>query len=137
MARPTTVKGLSERTGASFIDLLLPCNFCSRFLTNIEKAFFDLSPFQLVWRNDCVYGCCQKCIRDCALLEESFYFEKFLSESELEELWTRSKVIVRCHRCMKSLTEIEKNSCKFEKIIRLVRGQYRGLCDLCRLSVEG
>lgn len=136
MARPTTVKGLCRATGAAFVDFLLPCTFCSRFLTNLEKCLFDAWPLQLQWKDGCVFGCCQKCIRQCGYLERTCYFQRQLSETEVQNLEGQlTESLVRCQGCLKTLQLPEKKVCCAAKDLNVIRGQVRGYCDLCRLAV--
>jgi len=135
MARPTTVKGLCEETGAAFVDFLLPCTFCYRFLTNVEKSLFDAWPLELRWKDGCVYGCCQKCIRHCGYLERTCYFQRQLLDSEVQHLEQNLReCLVRCQGCLKTLNEPEKQRCCTAKCFDVIRGQVRGYCDLCRLE---
>ncbi|ABA61871.1 E6 [Uncia uncia papillomavirus 1] len=137
MARPSTVKGLCAATGAAFSDLLLPCTFCLRFLTAVEKGFFDACPLQLQWKKNCAYGCCLSCLRKCALLEHNVYYERKLSDSERVVLGQRvDEFSVRCGSCMKLLEASEKLRCCSENKLDVVRGRVRGVCGLCRLAVE-
>ncbi|AAX86619.1 E6 protein [Puma concolor papillomavirus 1] len=137
MARPSSVQGLCEATGAKFSDLLLPCTFCLRFLTSVEKALFDAFPLQLRWKGRCAFGCCQGCIRLCAQIERRFYYERKVTETELCGLLDHPEAAcVRCGFCMRRLGTCDKVRCCFENDLDVVRGQVRGRCGLCRLSVE-
>lgn len=133
MDQPATVKGLCEKLKTPFVDLLLPCTFCSRFLTNLEKALFDYAPLQLQWKHGNAFGCCQSCIRTCGYLEKKLFTDRLLTEHECEELGCR---MVRCGGCMKLLTSPEKDRSRREGCLWLARGQCRGYCDLCRLFTE-
>lgn len=132
-SRPLTVKGLSLQLGISFTDLLIPCCFCQRFLTNVEKSLCDSAPFNLRWKDECVFGCCQSCIRHCGRLEQACYFERQLSETEVKNL-DLNLFWIRCQWCMRTLTLQEKQICGAEQSLSLVRGRVRGRCGLCRLS---
>nr|AYE19139.1 E6 [Acinonyx jubatus papillomavirus type 1]AYE19142.1 E6 [Acinonyx jubatus papillomavirus type 1]AYE19145.1 E6 [Acinonyx jubatus papillomavirus type 1]AYE19148.1 E6 [Acinonyx jubatus papillomavirus type 1]AYE19151.1 E6 [Acinonyx jubatus papillomavirus type 1] len=137
MARPSSVQGLCAVTGASFPDFLLPCHFCLRFLTCVEKALFDACPLQLQWRDNCAYGCCQSCIRHCAFVERSKYFERKVTEAEACSLLESiDDFLVRCGFCMRTLGPGEKIRCCFGNDLNVIRGQVRGVCGLCRLSTE-
>lgn len=134
MALPTTVKGYSEAFNVPFVDCLIACKFCLRFLTNLEKAAFDAAPFLLQWTDGCVRGCCQQCIRKCGYLEKAIYFERQVQKQELEKILTQlTEVLVRCQICMRALTVPEKRLCCSEESLIRVRGRVRGLCALCRL----
>ncbi|AAX86612.1 E6 protein [Lynx rufus papillomavirus 1] len=137
MARPSSVQGLSAATGAAFTDLLLPCTFCLRFLTSVEKALFDAYPLQLQWKSGCAFACCQSCIRKCAQVERNCYFERQMTETELVGLLSRvEEALIRCGYCMRSLKPGDKVRCCVEHKLDVIRGQCRGLCGLCRLSLK-
>ncbi|AAL86453.1 E6 protein [Felis domesticus papillomavirus 1] len=138
MARPSSVQGLCAATGAAFADLLLPCSFCLRFLTSVEKSLFDAYPLQLQWKQGCAFGCCQSCIRKCALVERACYFQRKVTDSEVAGLLERVReACVRCGYCMRALGPPDKIQCCLERDLDLIRGKVRGRCGLCRLSVEG
>nr|AYE19136.1 E6 [Panthera leo persica papillomavirus 1]AYE19154.1 E6 [Panthera leo persica papillomavirus 1]AYE19166.1 E6 [Panthera leo persica papillomavirus 1]AYE19185.1 E6 [Panthera leo persica papillomavirus 1] len=137
MARPSTVKGLCAATGAAFSDFLLPCTFCLRFLTSVEKGFFDACPLQLQWKRNSAFGCCLSCIRKCASVERSVFFERKLTDAELAVLLQkRDECFIRCGYCMKQLEASDKLRCCLAQELDVVRGRVRGVCSLCRLSVE-
>ncbi|AAW88321.1 E6 [Procyon lotor papillomavirus 1] len=133
MARPTSVEDLGKLLGVPFIDILLPCTFCSRFLTNLEKLHFDKKPLSLLWKGGCVYGCCQSCVRRCSFVEAAFHPHKRVAEKDLYQL---SKDPVRCSACQATLSTSEKVRCAAEGSLSRCRGRVRGPCDLCRLPLE-
>nr|QZE11844.1 MAG: early protein 6 [Ailuropoda melanoleuca papillomavirus 5] len=137
MERPSSVRGLVSFTKTPAIDFLLPCNFCLSFLTNLEKALFDLWPLELLWRNGCAFGCCQRCIRLYGRQERAHFFERQISGQELKEKFGAdlSKIFARCECCLKKLTEEEKLQCDIENLFIIVKGRVRGKCNLCKLPV--
>lgn len=137
MERPTSVKGLVDLTGACFVDFLLPCHFCSNFLTNVEKSLFDKFALRLLWKNGCAYGCCQACIRTCSFVEQQCYAEKTISRADIRNYGTNvSEVTIRCKLCLKLLDCQEKLKSLYKKQVTERRHKLRGICDLCRLDVR-
>ena len=73
--RPLTVQQLSDKLTVPVVDLLLPCRFCSRFLTYLELREFDYKNLQLIWtEEDFVFACCSGCAYASAQFEiQQFY----------------------------------------------------------------
>nr|WMY82289.1 E6 [Enhydra lutris kenyoni papillomavirus 2] len=136
MEQPTSVQGWCISRGA-FCGLLLPCTFCFKFLSNIEKLRFDKTPLNLIWKEGCVYGCCQTCIRNCSAVEQAVHFQQHIKTEKfykLAEAWCGP--YPRCALCYTHLTRDEFFVSGFSSTIYQVRGVLRGLCGLCRLSVD-
>ncbi|AUT11895.1 E6 [Leptonychotes weddellii papillomavirus 1] len=136
MERPSSVKGLCALIHSPLIDLLLPCKFCHRYLTTLEKLRFDAAPFQLIWKEGNVYGCCQTCIRHCGLIERNYFLQGKIDAFLFEEKLGKKveELTLRCSFCLHTLTYWEKKENKFDSALFLVRGKVRGTCDLCRLQ---
>ncbi|ASH99069.1 E6 [Ailuropoda melanoleuca papillomavirus 4] len=135
MARPTSVKGLAALTGVPLVDFLLPCHFCKRFLTNIEKLRFDESPLRLLWREGCAFGCCLACIRLCSKIERSCHKKKHTNCRKIKEKFGKEilEVGIRCSACYKRLHSREIQKSANNQRLFEVRGKVRGFCDLCYL----
>lgn len=138
MAAVRTVAELSEHLQIPVIDILLPCNYCYRFLSSIEKALFDFSNFLLFWKEGSAYGCCQNCIRHAARIEALCFYERtlLLEDAERETNKLLNDIYVRCSGCLRELSNSEKVTLKaLKEPCIIVRGSIRGTCALCRLKI--
>ncbi|AAA67144.1 E6 protein [Iotapapillomavirus 1] len=130
-----TVHSFVERLGIPREDLLLPCTFCSRFLTQEELTAFDFSAFNLVWRGRCAHGICTACARVCASLDLFLHHQNSrpLADVLRDENLTLHGLKARCRVCMKILSVTEKLECaeRGESFAK-VRGQWRARCRICK-----
>ena len=133
-----SVRDLSSALRIPFIDLVVPCNFCLKFLTNAEKLLFDYFDLHLIWRDNFVFACCQCCARHVSLLEFMLYYQESFEVSEVEELLSQPLVNIglRCVTCTKKLTVSEKLAVvSAGERIHKVRNKFKAKCSLCRLYI--
>ncbi|BAA09498.1 early protein 6 [Lambdapapillomavirus 2] len=134
MERPTSVRDLCMSLKLSLLDLSLACKFCGNNITNIEKLLFDKAGFQLIWRENNAFGCCQYCARVCSVVEQCFGSHRHLTSEELVNVTkTLQQLSLRCLGCLSILSEADKELCAELNDFSVVRGKTRGLCSLCRL----
>lgn len=129
-----TVKDLCRRIGIPQSDLLLPCSFCSRFLTQEELYLFDAKRLSLLWRRGCAHGLCTRCQRASAALELALYHQGYYTAHEINATFGDSIADqnVRCFVCYAYLPRQQVSSLvEAQQSFLLVRGSYRALCDLC------
>lgn len=137
--KPRTVKELADTLAIPVIDLLLPCNFCNRFLSYFELLSFDYKYLQLIWTvEDLVYAICSSCAFASAQHEFMKYFEYSVVGKQIETVANQpiGNITVRCQYCLKKLDLVEKlGVCYKQQYFHRVRDNWKGLCRLCG-SVE-
>lgn len=133
-----TVEAVAKARGCRVIALSVPCTFCARLLTNIEKCFFDGYGMCLRWVADTPYACCLSCLRVSARLESALYLQSYtgaraLAEALGKDLCTQP---VRCKSCLRPLSRREKQKLQEQDAsVGIVRGRLRGICELCETVV--
>ena len=135
-ARPLTVQQLSDKLTVPVVDLLLPCRFCSRFLTYLELREFDHKNLQLIWtEEDFVFACCSGCAYASAQFEIQQFYQLTVYGREIEQEEQRpiGQICIRCQYCLKSLDLIEKlDICSFNQPFHKVRNHWKGRCRHCK-----
>ena len=128
LQRPLTVQQLSDKLTVPVVDLLLPCNFCNRFLTYLELRQFDYKNLQLIWTEE-----------DLAYASAQFEFQQFYQvtvygrEIEQEEQRPVGQIFIRCQYCLKSLDLLEKlDICCSNQPFHKVRDHWKGRCRHCK-----
>nr|ARA71349.1 transforming protein E6 [Human papillomavirus 23] len=134
--RPLTVQQLSDKLTVPVVDLLLPCRFCSRFLTYLELREFDYKNLQLIWtEEDFVFACCSGCAYASAQFEIQQFYQLTVYGREIEQEEQRpiGQICIRCQYCLKSLDLIEKlDICCFNQPFHKVRNHWKGRCRHCK-----
>lgn len=134
--RPLTVQQLSDKLTVPVVDLLLPCRFCSRFLTYLELREFDYKSLQLIWtEEDFVFACCSGCAYASAQFEIQQFYQLTVYGREIEQEEQRpiGQICIRCQYCLKSLDLIEKlDICCFNQPFHKVRNHWKGRCRHCK-----
>lgn len=134
--RPLTVQQLSDKLTVPVVDLLLPCRFCSRFLTYLELREFDYKHLQLIWtEEDFVFACCSGCAYASAQFEIQQFYQLTVYGREIEQEEQRpiGQICIRCQYCLKSLDLIEKlDICSFHQPFHKVRNHWKGRCRHCK-----
>lgn len=118
----------------SFFDLKLKCIFCNFTVPLDELAEFFCKQLSLVYRNDCCYACCRRCILHSARHEVENHTTFILNFERLSEYVHAPlrDIVVRCVFCYRKLDHIEKIDCnaRGEQAL-LVRGHWRARCRNC------
>lgn len=133
--KPLTVQQLADTLCIPVLDILIPCRFCTRFLSYIELLGFDYKGLQLIWtEEDFVFACCSSCAHATAQYEFTRFYEHSVNGREIEIVEQKGigEVVVRCQYCLKRLDLIEKLDvcCKHQQFHR-VRGNWKGVCRHC------
>lgn len=133
--KPKTVKELADTLAIPVIDLLLPCNFCNRFLSYFELLSFDYKNLQLIWTvEDLVYALCSSCAYASAQFEFIQYFQFSVEGKQIESVEHKpiGDIIIRCQYCLKKLDLVEKlGVCYKQQQFHKVRENWKGLCRHC------
>lgn len=135
MARPGRVVELSGYLQIPVGDLLLPCNFCGKFLTFAELLEFDYKNLRLIWKDALVFGCCTVCAFATAIYELRTFHQETVTGYEIEGRAQAplASVVVRCLFCLKQLDLLEKlDICARHQEFHRVRSHWKGLCRHCR-----
>ena len=130
-----TVQDLRRHLGIPTEDVLLACNFCSKFLSFLELLEFDNKTLNLIWKDGYAYGCCSRCAVAIAKLELEQFYEKTVIGKEIESESGRLLccVAVRCCYCLRFLDYLEKlYICSNNQQFYKVRGSWKGACRHCR-----
>ncbi|AST11574.1 E6 protein [Sus scrofa papillomavirus 2] len=133
MENITSITGLANALGIPWVDLLIPCTFCGKFMDYHDLTKFE-SQMQLLWKGKCVYGCCNRCARLSSRREVQLFGQgtKALSEV-LKQGIKLTDLVIRCVACLNKLTYVEKLSVLYgENQVTVVRGRYRGICKNCK-----
>ncbi|ATQ38133.1 E6 [Betapapillomavirus 2] len=134
--RPLTVQQLSDKLSVPVVDLLLPCRFCSRFLSYLELRQFDYKHLQLIWtEEDLVFACCSGCAYASAQFEFQQYYQTTVYGREIEQVEQTAigLIYIRCQYCLKALDLIEKlDICCLNQAFHKVRDHWKGRCRHCK-----
>lgn len=133
-----TVEDTARARGCRVIALTVPCNFCKRALTNIEKCFFDGYGMTLRWVGGNPYACCLPCLRLCARIEFALHLVRYTGAQALAREQGRDlcTLPVRCRSCLRPLSWSEKARLQEQDAsLGIVRGRLRGICELCETVV--
>lgn len=132
--KPTTVDEYCRRFNTSFFDLRLHCIFCSHIVPLQEIAGFYVKRLNLIWKGECCYACCAKCLTLSAKFELENYTQCCIDAVKVEDLLNQKikDVPMRCLVCVKLLDVVEKLDCLYKnELLFLVRGRWRGPCRDC------
>lgn len=135
MARPGRIVDLTAQLQIPIGDILLPCNFCGKFLTFLELLEFDYKNLRLIWKDNLAFGCCTVCAFTTAIYELRTYHQETVTGIELEGRAQApiGDIIVRCLFCLKQLDLLEKlDICARQQHFHRVRNHWKGLCRHCR-----
>nr|WES10432.1 E6 protein [Rodent papillomavirus] len=130
-----TIDTLLQRLGIPRQDLLLPCTFCAKYLTQEELTAFEFSNFNLIWRGGCVFGVCVSCARLCASLDVLQHFGNSLPALDViaKEGKGLDSISVRCRVCLHRLSFTEKlQAAERSELFAKVRGRWRARCRICK-----
>lgn len=130
-----TVDTLLCRLGIPRQDLLLPCTFCAKYLSQDEITAFEYSDFNLIWRGGCVFGVCVTCARLCASLDILQHLGNSVPAVDIISREGRGleEVVVRCRVCLHRLTLTEKlQAAERSELFARVRGRWRARCRICK-----
>jgi len=136
MARPAKVCELSQLLNIPISQILIPCNFCTGFLTTWELLEFDYKDFHLVWKDGFCFGCCSNCAFASAYHEFTQYHQETVVGIEIEGRAAESihNLIIRCQFCLKRLDIFEKlDNCAQHREFHKVRNRWKGVCRHCRV----
>lgn len=131
-----SITALVQRLGVPEEDLLLPCTFCAKFLSEKEREQFDYCDFNLIWRRGCAHGICTACARMCAVADSLLNLDATCSALEVleKEGTDLSNIPVRCRVCLKQLLLAEKLAAgERQELFLRVRGRWRARCMLCKI----
>lgn len=133
-----TVEDVARARGCRVTALSVPCNFCTRRLTNVEKCFFDGYGMCLRWVKGTPYACCLSCLRVSARLEYALYLQRYIGAQALAAAQGRDlcTLPVRCNSCLRPLSRSEKEKLQeLDASVGIVRGRLRGICELCETVI--
>lgn len=136
MARPAKVCELAHHLNIPIWEVLLPCNFCTGFLTYQELLEFDYKDFNLLWKDGFVFGCCAACAFRSAYHEFTNYHQEIVVGIEIEGRAAANiaEIVVRCLICLKRLDLLEKlDICAQHREFHRVRNRWKGVCRHCRV----
>lgn len=132
---PLTIKGLSESLGIPFVDCLIPCNFCGKFLDYLEACEFEVKKLSLIWKDYCVFACCRVCCGATATYEFNQFYQQTVLGRDIELAAGRSifEIDIRCQTCLAFLDIIEKLDCCGRGLpFHRVRNAWKGICRQCK-----
>lgn len=132
---PLTIQGLAKALGIPFIDTLIPCNFCGKFLDYLESCEFEAKKLCLIWKDYRVYACCRVCCGATATFEFNQYYQQTVLGRDIELASGRSifEIDVRCYTCLAFLDIIEKLDCCGRGLpFHKVRNAWKGVCRQCK-----
>ena len=130
-----TIEALLKRLNIPRTDLLLPCTFCAKYLTQDELTAFEYSDFNLIWRRGNVFGVCVSCARLCASLDVLQHLGNSLPAVDVinREGKGLQEVVVRCRVCLHRLSFTEKlQAAERSELFVRVRGRWRARCRICK-----
>lgn len=132
---PHTISQLCALVHLPPESLCLVCAFCDKLMQSIDYYHFGLASLSLIWRRGWPFACCLPCCLTASFLEVAYFYEGSASAETVESLTcnTLSSLPVRCHCCLKYLTEEEKNYHREQKVfLHRIRGRWKGCCTYCR-----
>lgn len=132
---PQSVAGLASLLDIPVEDVLLPCNFCGKFLTFLELQEFDAKILTLIWKEHLVYACCRCCCTASGFFEFQHFYEQSVLGRDIETVANKTifEIVVRCHQCLRLLDQIDKlDICGRRQHFHKVRGGWRGRCRFCK-----
>nr|ART66897.1 E6 [Bat papillomavirus] len=135
--QPSSIEGLAHLLDIPWLDVIIPCTFCGRYLSQTEKVIFDQHNFKIRWVGSTAFACCQNCFRISGALERQLYEEQTVKVTDLCR-WTGLPLctqIVRCTSCLRPFSWKEKHELEERSgaTVVCVRGGLRSLCSLCCL----
>ncbi|DAZ92270.1 TPA_asm: E6 [Manis javanica papillomavirus 1] len=131
---PGRVSDLARQQEKRLDEIQIPCNFCGIWMTLPDKVKFDLTGLRLIWKTGGPRGICQPCVRAVGFQEFVKFYEGTTDALRIEHDYGVRflDILVRCHCCMRALTDAEKGAIISTKSpVHRVRGLWKSRCMHC------
>lgn len=140
MAQPRlfSIKEIADTCGIPLVDFMIPCYYCSKWLTTHDKILYEHSGLHVVWKDELPSAACQPCIRASARFDFLFGFTRTLSYRQYREVFSYewADVTVRCLICFRKLNVHEKNEIANRNLpLFVVKDALRAQCCLCKIGL--
>lgn len=132
------LKDIADQCGLSLAEFMIPCYYCSRWLTPQDKILYVLSDLLVVWKDDVPLAACQPCIRVSARLDFLFGFTRAIGFNQIGEVCSCDwgSVTIRCLICFRKLNNHERDEIVRKNMtLFVVKDALRSPCSLCRVGL--